>query len=78
MKQTEHRLDGSTVEVGDDDALPVADEPVRFPWDDPRWQGHTHEYGDEPSSAGLFTCRECGMPATIEQRFPSGEGVPGD
>lgn len=49
------------------DTLPAADEPVRFPWDDPKWQGHTHAWpADLPEDDDAqVTCGECGLPMQV-------------
>lgn len=45
----------------------------------PHWQGHTHDYPEHPDDAGVFTCRDCGMRATLAERFPpDDEAAPGD
>lgn len=61
MNQTEQRLDGSEVEVGEPD---VVDELAAGPEGNPAhpdWHGHTHSWPDEPDEAGNATCGDCGL-----------------
>jgi hypothetical protein len=59
--------------------LPMAEEPQRFPWDDPKWEGHTHSWPDLPDDDdAAVTCDECGLPMQVGLIRADQDGGPGD